>query len=106
MCSMSYRGELVKIPYFVSCWSEGVNNIVRDKIGRDNEPVIAMYGQGLTGHFALVQAYISHQGWFSANVLAWITDLGNKPPDLLPGRYVNLTDAAAYYSGAFGLFRK
>lgn len=45
-----------------------VRDIVRGKIGRDNEPVIYMYGQGVEGHFAVSQAYIVHEGWFSANV--------------------------------------
>ena len=106
------QGSIVVIPIYYLDFAGhtwGVNNIVRDKIGRDNEPVVAMYGQGVNGHFALVQAYISHQGWFSANVLAWVTARSDDEAykkDLLPGRYVNITDAAAYYSGAYGLFRK
>lgn len=80
-----------------------VNGLVRDKIGRDNEPVIVMYGVGTLGHFTMSQAYISHQGWFSATILLWITK--NKG-DMLEGKFVNITDAGAYHGGVFGLFRK
>jgi hypothetical protein len=92
-------------------WS--VRDVVRGKIGRDNEPVIIMYGPSLQeGHYALSQAYIVHEGWFSANVMMWITDqsrrtdLGTVYQDLSPGRFVNITEFTGYYSGAYGLYRK
>ncbi|WP_297563274.1 hypothetical protein [Meiothermus sp.] len=80
-----------------------VRDIARGKIGRDNEPVIAMYGQGTLGHFAMSQAYIVHEGWFSANVLLWIS---RGKEGFLDGTFVNVTDMASYYSGAFGMFRR
>jgi hypothetical protein len=81
-----------------------IRGIVRDKIGRDNEPVIAMYGPDVTsGHYAMSQAYIVHEGWFSANVLLWIRNEGG---DVTPGQFVNVTDMNSYYSGAFGLYLK
>uniref|UniRef100_A0A7C3DRX3 Uncharacterized protein n=1 Tax=Meiothermus ruber TaxID=277 RepID=A0A7C3DRX3_MEIRU len=84
-----------------------VRDIARGKIGRDNEPVIAMYGQGTLGHFAMSQAYIVHEGWFSANVFLWIRREANSwAQDLLQGSFVNVTDMASYYSGAFGMYRR
>ncbi|WP_347708821.1 hypothetical protein [Meiothermus sp. CFH 77666] len=84
-----------------------IRDIARGKIGRDNEPVIAMYptggAGGLEGHFAMSQAYIVHEGWFSANVFLWIT---TQKGDSRPGSFVNVTDMGAYYSGAFGMYRK
>ncbi|WP_297859056.1 hypothetical protein [Meiothermus sp.] len=82
-------------------------DIVRGKIGRDNEPVISMYGQGVVGHFAVSQAYIVHEGWFSANVFLWIRRESNSwMQDMLQGSFVNVTDMASFYSGAFGMYRR
>ena len=80
-----------------------VRDIVRGKIGRDNEPVIAMYGQGFVGHYAMSQAYIVHEGWFAANVLLWIT---RESGDIAQGSFVNVTDMGSFYSGAFGMYRR
>ncbi len=67
-----------------------VRDIVRGKIGRDNEPVIAIYptgrNGGLEGHYVMSQAYIVHEGWFAATVFLWITrDKG----DFREGTFVN-----------------
>ncbi|GIW34106.1 hypothetical protein [Meiothermus sp.] len=83
-----------------------VRDIARGKIGRDNEPVIALYptgrDNGLEGHYVMSQAYIVHEGWFSATVFLWITrDKG----DFREGTFVNVTDMGAYYSGA-GMYRR
>ncbi|WP_337868915.1 hypothetical protein [Meiothermus sp.] len=88
-----------------------VRDIARGKIGRDNEPVIALYptggGGGLEGHYAMSQAYIVHEGWFSANVLLWITNIQEDwKKDARAGSFVNVTDMAAYYSGAYGMYRR
>ena len=83
-----------------------IRDIVRGKIGRDNEPVIAMYpisNDSVMGHFAMSQAYIVHEGWFSANVFLWIT---SGRYDAQSGTFVNVTDMGAYYSGAYGMYRK
>ncbi|GIW38548.1 MAG: hypothetical protein KatS3mg075_029 [Meiothermus sp.] len=53
------------------------------------------------------QAYIVHEGWFSANVLLRIRREANSwAQDLLQGSFVNVTDMASYYSGAFGMYRR
>jgi len=81
-----------------------IRDLVRDKIGHDNEPVIAMSGFSMnndtSGHIYLSQAYLVHEGWFSANVLVWVTsDRG----DGRQGSFVNITDAAGTYGGAWAL---
>ncbi len=54
-----------------------------------------------------LQAYIVHEGWFSANVFLWIRREANSwAQDLLQGSFVNVTDMAAYYSGAYGMYRR
>ncbi len=86
-------------------WRE--RGIVCGKIGRDNEPVIAMYGLGTLGHFAMSQAYIVHEGWFSANVFLWIRrEADYRRQDMLQGSFVNVTDMGSYYSGAYGMYRR
>ncbi len=53
------------------------------------------------------QAYIVHEGWFAANVLLWITNHSEPwKQDFRIGSFVNVTDMNAYYSGAFGMFRR
>lgn len=80
-----------------------VRDIVRGKIGRDNEPVIAFYGQGFVGHYAMSQAYIVHENPFFATVLLWI---GRESLDLAAGSFANVTDIFSFYSGAYGLYRR
>jgi hypothetical protein len=65
-----------------------------------------MYGQGTTGHYAMSQAYIVHEGWFSANVLLWITKGTNDYKDMLSGTFVNVTDMNSNFGGAYGLYDK
>jgi hypothetical protein len=56
---------------------------------------------------SMSQAYIVHEGWFSANVLLRIRREANSwAQDLLQGSFVNVTDMASYYSGAFGMYRR
>jgi len=81
-----------------------VRDIVRGKIGRDNEPVLAMYGPSVDqGHYAMSQAYIVHEGWFSATVFLWIT---RNKGDVQPGMFVNVTDMGSFFSGAYGMYRR
>lgn len=90
-----------------SQYTWNVDKIVRDKIGRGNEPIIIMYATGrsagLEGHIALSQAYLIHEGWFSANVLVWST-VGRD--DYRQGSFINVTDAVSAYGGAWGLYQK
>ena len=82
-------------------------DIVRGKIGRDNEPVIALYtiGSGplaFAAHYAMSSAYIVHEGWFSANVLLWmLTGKGDVDGS---GRYINVTDMGALANGVYGVY--
>ena len=69
-----YSNLVAAISFSQYTWQ--IRDLIRDKIGRDNEPVIIMEGfnsqTDATGHILLSQAYIVHEGWFSANVLAWV----------------------------------
>ena len=95
-----YSNPIGAIGFSQFTWN--VRNIVRDKIGRDNEPVVIMYPYSnpndATGHYTMSQAYIVHEGWFSANVLMWVTIGGG---DGRQGQYVNITDATGNYGGAW-----
>ncbi len=111
--NLAYAGSVltvVGIPISLIDFSQHtwrVRDIVRGKIGRDNEPVIALYATGralgLEGHYAMSQAYIVHEGWFSASVLLWTTKGAG---DIPQGRYVNVTDMGSFYSGAYGMYRR
>jgi hypothetical protein len=84
-----------------------VRDIVRGKIGRDNEPILAMDGLGVVGHFAMSQAYIVHEGWFAATVFLWVTNNPDeRKRDLLWGQFVNVTDISSFYSGAYGMYQR
>lgn len=101
-------GVIAPITLPISWWdwtqhTWAVRDVVRGKIGRDNEPVIVFYGRGFTGHFAMSQTYIVHENPFYATVLMWI---GRNSEDMLWGSYIDATNLFSFYSGAYGLYRR